>query len=147
MKIATLLLLFEVTCTGAFSQSLSRLNDITIKGTHNSYDCEEDCPLGSAVGVQMFHHPTFQVDDFGVWFIELDFSIIERNGSFHAYVGHDGTCGNGCWTHESWGPYLEDYFTRLANTRSFQYRPLILTSSTNAGETRHSMHLQTGCRS
>src|SRR5262245_27297425 len=81
--------------------------DSKLKATHNSYACtglgDNTCPV-------MHHHPERQVDDWGVWGVELDFGIIGEPARERAYVGHSGTCGHGCWTFEGWGPYLDDYF-------------------------------------
>lgn len=129
---ATMLLCF-FTCSAVAQDPI---NLLCLKGTHNSYasshrcDCVcvpsycycwavNKCPV-------MHHHPQLQVDDFGVWALELDFSIKAKDGVPRAIVGHDGECGEGCWTHEAWGPYLDDYLVRLRETRSFAYRPLIL---------------------
>ena len=56
-----------------------RLNDLYIKATHNSYACcggsnwwgyDNTCPV--------MHNPPYQqIDDWGVWALELDFGVIE----------------------------------------------------------------------
>jgi len=53
----------------------------------------------------MNHPPQVQIDNFGVWALELDFSIQIENGQPRAVVGHDGpddevTC---------WGRHLTDF--------------------------------------
>ena len=109
------------------------ISALHFKGTHNSYaSCTKThntCPI-------MHHHPQKQMDDFGVWVLELDFSIVCDGGSCghpcaesldccpRAYVGHTGVCGDGCWTW--WGPYLDDFLQKIRNARSFNYRPTFL---------------------
>lgn len=105
------------------SQTPIPLNDLFIKGTHNSYACticgHNDCPV-------MYNHPVEQYEDFGVWAFELDFSIVEHNGNeLVAVVGHNGE-GRDSWSHVEWGPDLEDYLRRLRDTEAFLYRPLIV---------------------
>jgi hypothetical protein len=74
----------------------------------------------------MHHHPELQADDFGVWAIELDFGIRIKDGQPEVIVGHNGECGEGCWTHSAWGPNLENYFERIRNTKAFSYRPVFI---------------------
>ena len=57
------------------------VDQLIFKGTHNSYVCSKGIP------------PEEQIDHFGVWAIELDFSIKEIDGVFQAIVGHDDVGG------------------------------------------------------
>jgi|GEM_PF-2664269 len=96
-----------------------KIDQLAFKFTHNSYFCNDTgyCPL-------MHHHPVLQIDDFGVWGIELDFSIKMEAGQPRAIIGHDWA---GSGTHVEWGKYLEDYLRRIRNeVRALPYRPLFL---------------------
>lgn len=98
------------------------LDQLSLKGTHNSYAAENgglfgcgwnSCPV-------MRDSPWAQVDDFGVWALELDVGF--ENGRL--VIGHDGP---GCWAPEGeWGYYVEDYLLELKNTQSWDYRPIIV---------------------
>lgn len=124
-----------LTCTECSAQGGTPLDQLTLKGTHNSYEsslhetfgfADNNCPL-------MHHQPAVQVDAFGVYAVELDFSIESEGGILRAIVGHDGHCDNGCWTFDGWGKYLDVYFESLKNTKSFQYRPLIILLEKKCG--------------
>jgi hypothetical protein len=54
------------------------IDRLRFKGTHNSYCARRRRLLND------------QIDDFGVWAIELDFSVPIENRSRRAIVGHDG---------------------------------------------------------
>ncbi|WP_289355116.1 hypothetical protein [Paenibacillus sp. S-12] len=95
------------------------INELIFKGTHNSYnnkDGDLDCP-------RMAHPPEVQIDDFGVWVVELDYSVARENGIPRAMVGHDRP-GHGT----SWGVYLVDFLHNIRNTMSvnLNYRPVFI---------------------
>jgi hypothetical protein len=100
------------------------LNQLIFKGTHNSYQCHFDTPC-------MNHPPHIQIDDFGVWSLELDFSIVlERDFQFRAVVGHEGPGDGACW-----GYYLVDFLRMIAPKRlasdavgslALRYRPVFI---------------------
>ena len=58
------------------------IDRLVLKGTHNSYSCDKGIPLDQ------------QLDDFGVWAIELDFGIKNLGGQFRAIVGHSDAGDN-----------------------------------------------------
>ncbi len=89
-----------------------RIDQLLFKGTHNSYD---------AIHVVA---PERQVDDFGVWALELDFSVLQGV----AFIGHDGLGQgpDGDAVFEYAGSYrLRDYLMALHSTEAFSYRPLM----------------------
>jgi hypothetical protein len=71
----------------------------------------------------MHNSPAEQIDDWGVWAIELDFSIKAVNGVPRMIIGHDGP---GSWTEPSWGFFLRDFLESIKSTRSFAYRPVFV---------------------
>src|SRR3990172_637844 len=86
-----------------------------LKGTHNSYSCRGNAPP------RMNHPPDKQIDDFGVWHLELDFSVEYERGGPVAVVGHDRPQHASCW-----GYYLSDYLRMIQETRSLRYRPVFV---------------------
>jgi hypothetical protein len=106
------------------------IDSLIFKGTHNSYENVRHEP------------PWVQVDNYGVWAVEIDYSIPDAqrraanpvwqapDGTPRAVVGHDGPGqdGNGNTNAIYGGPnyLLSDYLTALANTEAFTYRPLLL---------------------
>lgn len=84
------------------------LNQLVIKGTHNSYACcggesffgwDNSCPV-------MHNPPNEQMDDWNVWALELDFSTEILNGIPTLIVGHDGPSGEDSFTTPDWGGTL-----------------------------------------
>src|SRR5437763_13412169 len=73
-------------------QQLS-IDQLVFKGTHNSYSCKGEDDLDPAC---MGHPVDVQIDDFGVWALELDYGVRRIAGTPTALVGHDrpghGTC-------------------------------------------------------
>jgi hypothetical protein len=94
------------------------VDQLILKGTHNSYSCRGEGDLDPPC---MNHPPEKQIDDFGVWSLELDFSVNRVNGVPTALVGHDrpghGTC---------WGLSLKDFFRMIRGTLSIKYRPVFV---------------------
>jgi hypothetical protein len=91
------------------------LDQLIFKGTHNSYaDRARRAPW-------MNHSPAKQIDDFGVWALELDYSLQHDEGGPVAVVGHDrGGAPSG------WGYTLKDYIKQVLATKSIAYRPVFL---------------------
>ena len=129
-------LLFASAAAGpAIADGPAPINELFFKGTHNSYACRNLCDWGIANTCPVIHHPPGecsdlwtpcynQIDDFGVWAIELDFSI---DGAGRFIVGHNGPeSPEESWTNASWGPGLREYFTRIRNTMAFEYRPVFI---------------------
>jgi hypothetical protein len=110
------------------AQEPDPINELFFKGTHNSYACRDLCNAGIANTCPvMHHHPEQQIDDFGVWALELDFGTERRDGALHFIVGHDGPeCPDESWTNCSWGPELEKYFERIRRTKAMSYRPIFI---------------------
>ena len=77
-----------------------RIGSLILKGTHNSYQCHGDPPnMGHLVNVQM--------DDFGVWGIELDIGFIRQaDGQIVAVIGHDGPGDGVCVNIQNFYPEL-----------------------------------------
>jgi hypothetical protein len=90
------------------------IDELIFKGTHNSYACRGGDPPW------MNHPPDKQIDDFGVWTLELDYSMVLERGGPVAVVGHDRQ-GDCCW-----GYYLTDYVKRVQSTRALRYRPVFV---------------------
>jgi hypothetical protein len=70
----------------------------------------------------MHHPPNEQIDNFGVWALELDYSIVIKEGTEHAVVGHDSdddkvTC---------WGRELRDFLQLINQSDSLHYRPVFI---------------------
>ena len=94
---------------------LPRLDELIFKGTHNSYDDTRRLP------------PDVQVDQFGVWAVELDYSVLA--GTTDLVVGHDGPgrSADGSGVFRVGGDYvLRSYLDALAETEALQFRPLFL---------------------
>ena len=101
------------------------LNEQALKGTHNSYVCDGECGLFTCDldSPLMGHSPVEQVDDFGAYEIELDWSVEVVDGAPRALVGHDGPGHGG----RCWGSSLQDYLIDLRDhCRSLPYRPLFI---------------------
>lgn len=108
------------------------LNLLTFKGTHNSYACcggksgfpflekwDNSCPV-------IHDSPARQIDDWGVWALELDFGMVEVNGIERFVVGHNGPNDEDNWTDSDWGYFLTDFLVRINDTKALRYRPLFL---------------------
>ncbi len=75
----------------------------------------------------MNHPPEVQVDDFGVWCLELDYSVVSHGGSLSAVVGHNGP------GHASgWGTSLAQYLDRLLRCTSLSFRPIFIGFDTKS---------------
>jgi len=111
----------------AYAQTVpAPINQIIFKGTHNSYDARRRVP------------PAVQIDDFGVWAIELDYSIPMENGPRRAVVGHDGPGAAADGEDVIGGDpnpdprttgqrfRLEFFLKSVKNTRAFHYRPVFI---------------------
>jgi len=70
----------------------------------------------------MNHPPDKQLDDFAVWSVELDFSVMRVNGVPVAVVGHD----EGPGTRTCWGYLLADFLRMLRTARVLKYRPIFI---------------------
>ena len=100
------------------------IDQLIFKGTHNSYSCVgNDAP-------RMNHPLNKQIDDFGVWSLELDFSVVlEKDFQFRAIVGHDGPGDATCW-----GYYFIDFIRMIrpktnpadAGSLALIYRPIFI---------------------
>jgi hypothetical protein len=125
-----ILLIFIITILNA--QQPQPINLLKLKATHNSYassghvnipipfvpDKGNSCPV-------INNPPPEQIDDYGVWALELDFSV--KNGILT--IGHDGGSGkNETWAEDSWGITIEAYLRKIKETRAFKekYRPIFI---------------------
>jgi hypothetical protein len=91
------------------------IDQLIFKGTHNSY------ANGGRQAPWMNHAPAKQIDGFGVWSIELDYSIEVERGGPVAIVGHDRG-----GERAGWGRYLADYLAPILDTKALAYRPVFL---------------------
>ena len=94
---------------------LLSIEDLIFKGTHNSYSCVRAGPLC------VNHPPDQQIDDFGVWSLEIDFSLERHHGSPVPVVGHDGPGHGSCW-----GYFLSEYIELVLQARALQFRPVFI---------------------
>ena len=101
------------------------IGQLILKGTHNSYQCHGDTP-------NMGHWVNTQIDDFGVWGLELDVGFVDEGGGrIVAVIGHDraggGTCINIPEIYPLLDPHaLEGYLRLIKASRAFTYRPIVL---------------------
>jgi hypothetical protein len=113
--------------------ALPPLDALIFKGTHNSYDPRRRVP------------PWDQVNDYGVWAVELDYMIpapdlrrahdrglpqpIWGTDPPAVVIGHDGpgNAADGAGAVFG-GPHflLRDYLAALAATEAFRFRPLLI---------------------
>lgn len=94
------------------------INQLILKGTHNSYSCTgEDTPA-------MNHPVDVQIDDFGVWALELDFGVKRKNGVPTALVGHDDEGQATCFM--SQGFELVRLLSVIRGVKALQYRPVFI---------------------
>src|SRR5215472_12522426 len=99
----------------------SPISQLRFKATHNSYDRGRP--------------PEEQIDDFGVWAIELDVSVPIENRPPRLVVGHDGP-GKALGNDLSGGDpdassiadrfRLEYYLTRIKTCSSIKFRPIVI---------------------
>jgi hypothetical protein len=99
-------------------EPLPALNQLMFKGTHNSYQCKDGTnPI-------MNHPPNVQIDDFGVWGVELDVGTKWESENLTAVMGHngpgDGTCSD--WGGEN----LIAYLVAIRDTLAMSYRPILI---------------------
>ena len=94
---------------------------LVFKGTHNSYACRDQSPPF------MNHSPRVQIDDFGVWLLELDFGIVEDG---RLMIGHDragdGACSAPADIGWPQGLELQTWLEHIRNSAALRYRPLFL---------------------
>lgn len=91
------------------------LDELILKGTHNSYACQAARPPC------MNHPPDRQIDDFGVWSLELDYSLEHYRGGPTPVVGHGGPGDRSCWGH-----LLSEHIDLILQARALQYRPVFV---------------------
>src|SRR5258706_13355507 len=104
-------------------QAALSIDQVVFKGSHNSYDCRRDASLRS------------QLDDFGCWAIELDFSV-PLLGDQRAVVGHEGSgmaadgedvCGgDGSASNELDRFRILHFLREIAGSKSIRYRPVFV---------------------
>jgi hypothetical protein len=94
------------------------IDQLIFKGTHNSYSCTgEDTPA-------MLHPVNVQIDDFGVWALELDYGVKLKNGNPVALVGHDDEGQATCFMPNEFE--LVQHLRTIRGSRSLQYRPVLI---------------------
>ena len=109
-------------------QLLPTIDKLVFKGTHNSYQCT------SGTNPIMNHPPNVQIDDFGVWAVELDVGVEldSKTGIATAVVGHNGP-GNG--TCSGWGgKNLIEYLVAIRDTLAMSYRPVLIYFETKRND-------------
>ncbi len=124
-SICILFSLFQI--QSLFGQQAIPLNSLVIKGTHNSYTCCSDCFFGQFCDddCPVMHNPLReQMDDWNVWAFELDFSVEILDNIPTLIVGHNSSTDT--WSHTDWGITLKDFLVDIKNSRTFQYRPVVL---------------------
>jgi hypothetical protein len=98
---------------------------LVFKGTHNSYACSGECLFGCQNDPPWMNHPLgSQIDEFGIWAIELDFGFVEVDGTPRAKVGHDGPGQTTCWGGES--NDLRVFLEMVRAARALRFRPLVI---------------------
>jgi hypothetical protein len=105
------------------------IDQLIFKGTHNSYQCNSGD--GNLDWPFMEHRPSVQIDDFGVWAVELDYGVQKKNGVPTALVGHDSPGHGACWfgspSPSSPYPYaLKHFLTDIRSTKALKYRPVFI---------------------
>lgn len=119
------------------SAQILPLDQLVLKGTHNSYasesgdcfpfaGCDNTCPV-------MHNQPFEQMRDWNAWFIELDVSIIVDNSDNpvllvgHDYAGH-------LTLPITFGLTLKDYLEKIRDKSVvFDYRPTIIYFNRKGG--------------
>jgi hypothetical protein len=86
----------------------------------------------------MNHPPRKQIDEFGVWSVEFDFSVVSENGTLipvlgHDYAGHATCYGSGFvgWP-ETYR--LADYLESIRTAESLRYRPVFVYFDIKTGD-------------
>jgi hypothetical protein len=109
------------------------VDQLVFKGTHNSYACRTECgPVSCTQDPPIMNHPlNQQIDEFGVWAIELDFGVIRENGVPVPVVGHDGpgdavTCYGPQFPGWPRSAYLTDFLSAVRNSSALRYRPVLI---------------------
>jgi hypothetical protein len=115
--------------------ALPTIDQLLFKGTHNSYSCRGEGDLDPPC---MNHPPSKQLDEFGVWSLEIDFSVIEINGMPTPVVGHDYEGHATCYgaDYPAWpGSFLlADFLRSIRNTVAFNYRPIFIYFDIKTGD-------------
>jgi hypothetical protein len=93
------------------------INQLVFKGTHNSYQC-----TGGTSPV-MGHPPSVQIDDFGVWAVELDVGVSLGTGISTAVIGHDSPGDGVC---SGLSARLIDCLATMRDTFALRYRPVFI---------------------
>jgi hypothetical protein len=101
------------------------VDQLRFKGTHNSYQSEGGTPP------IMNHPPNVQIDDFGVWGLELDIGVASVTGIRTVVVGHNGPCDG---IDPRWGCRLIDFLVAVRNTLAMHYRPVLLYLEPKSGD-------------
>src|SRR5882672_7848027 len=109
------------------AQAPQRIDQLLVfKGTHNSYACRTECGVFSCTQDPpiMNHPPQVQIDNFGVWALELDFSIQIENSHPRAVVGHDGPDDEVPCS----GRHLTDFLVMIRDATAIKraYRPVFI---------------------
>lgn len=102
---------------------LQSIDNLIFKGTHNSFQCH------ISFNNPVMNHPiNVQIDDFGVWAIELDVGAINFNPDFirppDVVVGENNQGDKACFVPDPY--YLESYFRQIKGARSLNYRPILV---------------------
>jgi hypothetical protein len=114
-------------------QPLPTIDALIFKGTHNSYSCEGGDPP------RMNHPPNEQIDEFGVWSVELDFNVIlDDDGVATPVVGHNGPGDGTCW-----GYKLIDFLTIIRDSKAMGYRPVFIYLEIKYGDSWDDSNLPT----
>ena len=96
------------------SEGLS-IEELIFKGTHNSYACR-------GRHVPSMNHPLgTQIDDFGVWTLELDVGAALEDGVAVPMVGHHRPGDRACWGHR-----LADHVESILRAKALEFRPVFV---------------------
>ncbi len=98
------------------------IGQLILKGTHNSYQCHYDTPC-------MNHPPNVQVDEFGVWGLELDVGFVRSaDGQITAILGHTDVNDAVCWGDFPDFPRnsLIGFLHMIHQTQALRYRPVVI---------------------
>ncbi len=98
------------------------IDRLIFKGTHNSYQCHFDTPC-------MNHPPNVQIDEFGVWGLELDVGFVRgADGQITAALGHTDPGDAVCWGDFTNYPRdsLVGFLHIIHDTHSLRYRPVVI---------------------
>jgi hypothetical protein len=97
------------------------INELIFKSTHNSYANDLGGLFGWGTPPGMNHPPAVQIDDFGVWGVELDVSLARINGVPTPFIGHNGE-GHGT----TWSCSFESALIEIHDTMAIKFRPVFL---------------------